>query len=83
MASNDEAHHSTPLTGDDLEELACSAYLLGDADGCRRVLQQAQRAYWEGGNRRRAARCLFWVGFTDFYVRMVASGSWYDFRVVF
>ncbi len=24
---------------------------------------------------------LFWVGFTDFYVRMVASGHWTDFRI--
>jgi hypothetical protein len=26
---------------------------------------------------------LVWVGFTDLYVRMVASGAWHDFRVVF
>ncbi len=26
---------------------------------------------------------LFWVGFTDFYVRMVASGHWHDYRIVF
>jgi hypothetical protein len=25
---------------------------------------------------------LFWVGFTDFYVRMVASGVWTDFRIL-
>lgn len=25
---------------------------------------------------------LFWVGFTDFYVRMVASGAWHDFRIL-
>jgi hypothetical protein len=25
---------------------------------------------------------LFWVGFTDFYVRMVASGHWTDFRIL-
>ena len=25
---------------------------------------------------------LFWVGFTDFYVRMVASGTWHDFRIL-
>jgi hypothetical protein len=77
VASNDDAHHSRPLAGDDLEELACSAYLLGDADGCRRVLQRAQRAYWEGGNRRRAARCLFWVGFTLLLEGELAqAGGW-------
>ena len=26
---------------------------------------------------------LFWVGFTDLYVRMVASGTWHDLRFVF
>jgi ATP/maltotriose-dependent transcriptional regulator MalT len=76
VASNDDAQHST-LAGDDLEELACSAYLLGDADGCRRVLQQAQRAYWEAGNRRRAARCLFWVGFTlQLEGELAQAGGW-------
>jgi hypothetical protein len=25
---------------------------------------------------------LFWVGFTDIYVRMVASGTWHDFRIL-
>jgi hypothetical protein len=25
---------------------------------------------------------LFWVGFTDFYVRMVASGAFKDFRIL-
>ncbi len=25
---------------------------------------------------------LFWVGFTDFYVRMVASGAWTDWRII-
>lgn len=25
---------------------------------------------------------LFWVGFTDFYVRMVASGAWHDIRIL-
>jgi hypothetical protein len=25
---------------------------------------------------------LFWVGFTDFYVRMVSSGAWTDFRIL-
>ena len=25
---------------------------------------------------------LFWVGFTDFYVRMCASGEWTDWRII-
>jgi DNA-binding NarL/FixJ family response regulator len=59
-----DADHSTSLAGEDLEDLACAAYLLGYADGCRQALQRAQRAYLEAGNPRRAARCLFWVAFT-------------------
>ena len=26
---------------------------------------------------------LVWVGFTDFYVRMVAAGTWHDYRIIF
>jgi hypothetical protein len=25
---------------------------------------------------------LFWVGFTDFYIRMCATGHWHDFRIL-
>ena len=59
-----KADESTSLAGEDLEDLACAAYLLGYADGCRQALQRAQHAYLQGGNPRRAARCLFWVAFT-------------------
>jgi hypothetical protein len=64
VAGNREADRSTPLAGVDLEELACAAYLLGRADECRRELRRAQQSYLAVGNRRRAARCLFWVAFT-------------------
>jgi hypothetical protein len=26
---------------------------------------------------------LFWVGFTDVYIRLCAMGVWHDFRLVF
>jgi ATP/maltotriose-dependent transcriptional regulator MalT len=62
--ANHEAGRSTPLAGEALEQLACTAYLLGRADECRAQLQEAQRVYLAGGTRPRAARCLFWVAFT-------------------
>ncbi|MGH7243102.1 MAG: succinate dehydrogenase, partial [Phycisphaerales bacterium] len=34
------------------------------------------------GHMRFAWVSLFWVGFTDFYVRMCASGYWSDFRIL-
>jgi DNA-binding CsgD family transcriptional regulator len=58
------AERSDALAGEDLECLACAAYLLGDADECRRVLQRAHLVYADVGNTRRAARCVFWVAFT-------------------
>ena len=52
------------LAGEDLEPPATAAYLLGHADECRDALQRAHHAHFGDGDRRRAARCVFWVGFT-------------------
>jgi DNA-binding NarL/FixJ family response regulator len=52
------------LVGDDLELLAAAAYLLGHVDECREALQRAHRLHLAAGNRRRAARSVFWVAFT-------------------
>jgi ATP/maltotriose-dependent transcriptional regulator MalT len=52
------------LAGDDLELLAAAAYLLGHVVECREALQRAHRLHVAAGNRRRAARCVFWVAFT-------------------
>ena len=58
------ADKSNCLAGEDLELLACAAYLLGHAGECRRALRRAHRAHVEAGDPRRGARCLFWVAFT-------------------
>jgi ATP/maltotriose-dependent transcriptional regulator MalT len=58
------AEESTSLAGEDLELLACAAYLLGHVEECRQALQRAHRAYVEGGHPRRAAWCVFWVAFS-------------------
>jgi DNA-binding NarL/FixJ family response regulator len=58
------ADQSASLAGADLELLASTAYLLGHSEECRQALQRAHHAYLAGGNRRRAARCVFWVAFT-------------------
>jgi ATP/maltotriose-dependent transcriptional regulator MalT len=64
VEANHGAGRSTPLAGAELEQLACTAYLLGRADECRERLQEAHHVYLAAGNRLRAARCLFWVAFT-------------------
>jgi len=58
------ADQSASLAGGDLELLGSAAYLLGHAEECRQALLRAHQAYLDGGNRRRAARCVFWVAFT-------------------
>jgi DNA-binding NarL/FixJ family response regulator len=51
------------LGGPDSELLATAAYLTGKVPGCLDALRRAHQAYIDAGNRCRAARCLFWVGF--------------------
>jgi hypothetical protein len=34
------------------------------------------------GHMRWAWMSLFWVGFTDFYIRMCAMGVWTDWRII-
>jgi DNA-binding NarL/FixJ family response regulator len=58
------ADRSTALAAEDLELLATAAYLLGHVEECRQALQRAHHAHAEGGDPRRAARCVFWVAFT-------------------
>jgi DNA-binding CsgD family transcriptional regulator/tetratricopeptide (TPR) repeat protein len=51
------------LGGEDSELLATAAYLTGQVPGCLDALRRAHQVYVDAGNRCRAARCLFWVGF--------------------
>jgi len=50
------------LSRDDLLRLGMSAYLLGDNDGCVRVLQQAYQAELDADEPLGAVRIAFWLG---------------------
>lgn len=50
------------LSGDDLELLAMSAYLLGRDDDYLDALGRAYNAHLSAGTNLRAIRCAFWVG---------------------
>ena len=69
------ADRSSSLDGHDLELLATAAYLLGHLDDCLQALQRAQRLHAERGDRRRAARCAFWLGFHLINQRELAQAS--------
>lgn len=56
------ADQASPLTADDLELLAMSAYLTGHERDFRRCLERAHHTYLQQGNQLRAARCTFWLG---------------------
>ena len=49
-------------SGEELELLGTSAYMLGDEDGWMRVLERAFQWWSERGESLRAARCAFWIG---------------------
>jgi DNA-binding NarL/FixJ family response regulator len=69
------ADQSSSLAGEDLELLATAAYLLGHVEDCLRALQRAQQFHAERGDRRRAARCAFWLGFHLINQRELAQAS--------
>jgi DNA-binding CsgD family transcriptional regulator len=52
-----------PMAAEDLELRATAAYLVGEVADCLQTMQRAHQAYADAGNRRRAARMLFWLGF--------------------
>jgi ATP/maltotriose-dependent transcriptional regulator MalT len=56
------ADEREPLSAEDLELLATSAYMLGREDQWFQILERASKAHVEAGERRRAARCAFWIG---------------------
>jgi ATP/maltotriose-dependent transcriptional regulator MalT len=56
------ADRARTLSGEDLERLANSAYLLGKDDEYLGALERAHRAHAEAGANLRAVRCAFWLG---------------------
>ncbi len=57
------ADRSVALGAEDLEHMAVAAYLVGRDRDFLHCLERAHRAYQDGGEDRRAARCAFWLGF--------------------
>jgi len=56
------ADRERALSGEDLERLANSAYLLGKDDEYLSALERAHRAHADAGVNLRAVRCAFWLG---------------------
>jgi DNA-binding CsgD family transcriptional regulator len=57
----DQAHPLVPM---DLELLATSAYMLGRDEDFVHALERAHHGHLDAGERLRAVRCAFWLGFT-------------------
>jgi DNA-binding CsgD family transcriptional regulator len=57
-----QADHAEPLSAEDLELLARSAYMLGRDDDYVSGLERAHRAYLDSGKPLQAVRCAFWIG---------------------
>ena len=57
------ADQAAPLGGEDLELLAMAAYLIGRDDDYLQALDRAHHAHLDAGERLRAVRCAFWLGF--------------------
>jgi len=63
------------LDGEDLEQLATTAYLAGRVTDALGALQRAQQFHARQGDRRRAARNAFWLGFLLLNRGELAQGS--------
>src|SRR3954452_1397356 len=61
-ASLSAAERAVPLSAEDLELLATSAYMLGREDDWMDVLGRAFQRHSDDGAMLRAARCAFWIG---------------------
>lgn len=71
------ADREAPLDAGDLEELAVAAHLLGKETEQAEMLARAHQRYLAEGNRPRAARCAFWLGFTLLHTgEMAQAGGW-------
>ena len=51
------------MVAEDLELQAAAAYLVGEVADCLQTMQRAHQVYADAGNRSRAVRMLFWLGF--------------------
>lgn len=61
----------------ELEQLAVSAYLLGDDGRCEASWEAAHRRHVDAGNRAEAARCSFWLAFCLMMRgQMAQAGGW-------
>jgi DNA-binding CsgD family transcriptional regulator len=58
-----QADQECPLEPEDLELLALTAYLVGRDDDYLNTLERAYNAHRDIGERLRAVRCAFWLGF--------------------
>lgn len=56
------ADEEEPLGGEDLEQLATTAYMLGRDGESMRGLERAHHRYLDAGETRRAARAALWAG---------------------
>jgi DNA-binding CsgD family transcriptional regulator len=57
------ADQEIPLEAEDLEQLALSACLIGQDEEYLKALERAYNAHRDAGERLRAVRCAFWLGF--------------------
>ena len=57
------ADQETTLAAEDLEQLALTAYLAGQDEEYLKSLERAFNSHCDTGQRPRAARCAFWLGF--------------------
>jgi ATP/maltotriose-dependent transcriptional regulator MalT len=64
-----------PLEAPDLERLAMAAYLVGRDEEYLSTLDRTHRAYLEAEDRRRAARCAFWLGLRHMFRGEAAQAS--------
>jgi DNA-binding CsgD family transcriptional regulator/tetratricopeptide (TPR) repeat protein len=58
-----DADQEIPLDAEDLEQLALAAYLVGRDEEYLRTLERAYGAHRDAGEKLRAVRCAFWLGF--------------------
>ena len=63
------------LDSDELEQLGTTAYLTGRVDDAMAALQRLQQLHARQGDRRRAARSAFWLGFLLLGRGELAQGS--------